>query len=113
MLDYPLPPGEEKTEILRIVVRESMTLNLLDRLINDIIVVTEGVMKSEDIDLSAWQPFTKVSLEKQHASLGVTQQDKHKAKRPMADGVSDDTFGMIWIEVLISSRFIGAFARVM
>lgn len=31
--NYPLPPNEEKTEILRVVVRESMSRDLLDRLI--------------------------------------------------------------------------------
>jgi glutamate decarboxylase len=38
--NYPLPPNEEKTEISRVVVRESMSLDLLDRLVSDIISVT-------------------------------------------------------------------------
>jgi glutamate decarboxylase len=58
VLDYPLPPNEEKIEILRVVVRESMPMDLLDRLICDICAVTEAVMKIEnDFDIAAWQAF--------------------------------------------------------
>jgi glutamate decarboxylase len=87
--DYPLPPNEEKTEILRVVVRESMSLDLLDRLIADICSVTETLMSSDKIDLQAWQPdvLSSRSIEKVHASLGHTAQHKHKAKRPMEEGV--------------------------
>lgn len=85
--DYPLPPNEDKTEILRVVVRESMSLDLLDRLITDILVVTEGIMKSDSIDLQAWQPFNTNSPEKEHGSRGVRAHEKHKSKRPMSHGV--------------------------
>lgn len=84
--DYPLPPNEEKTEILRVVVRESMSLDLLDRLITDICAVTESVMQSDAIDLAAWQPFAN-TIEKTHGSRGVSSAEKHKAKRPMHHGV--------------------------
>jgi glutamate decarboxylase len=40
-VDYPLPPNEEKTEILRVVVRESLSLDMIDRLVTDIIQVME------------------------------------------------------------------------
>ncbi|KAI1812170.1 glutamate decarboxylase [Poronia punctata] len=42
--NYALPPHENKTEILRVVIRESMSLDLLDRLISDIVSVTENLM---------------------------------------------------------------------
>lgn len=84
--NYPLPPKEEKTEILRVVVRESMSLDLLDRLITDIISVTEQLMNSDPIDLSAFQPGA-TSIEKQHQSKGVDHANKHKAHRPMSKGV--------------------------
>ncbi|KKY22409.1 putative glutamate decarboxylase [Diplodia seriata] len=90
--NYPLPPNEEKTEILRVVVRESMSLDLLDRLITDICAVTETVMQSDEIDLAAWQPFAN-TIEKTHGSRGVSSRDKHKAKRPMhhdEDDFSED-----------------------
>lgn len=84
--DYPLPPNEEKIEILRVVVRESMSLDLLDRLIADICAITETLISSDTIDLAAWQPASS-SLEKQHASQGHDSKNKHKAKRPMSEGV--------------------------
>lgn len=44
--NYPLPPKEEKIEILRVVVRESMSFDLLDRLITDICLTTQGLIVS-------------------------------------------------------------------
>ena len=85
--NYPLPPNEEKTEILRVVVRESMSLDLLDRLISDICAVMENIMNTNaEVDLAAWQPFS-VSTEKKHASQGHDSKNKHKARRPMHHGV--------------------------
>ena len=86
--DYPLPPKEEKTEILRVVVRESMALDLLDRLISDIIAVTETLIECELGDLSALQP-TATSIEKHHQSQGVDAKHRknHGSKRPMKEGV--------------------------
>ncbi|KAL9029886.1 MAG: hypothetical protein Q9196_001930, partial [Gyalolechia fulgens] len=54
--NYPLPPACQATEILRVVVRESMSLDLLDRLITDIIAVTEQLMNTDAVDLAAFQP---------------------------------------------------------
>ena len=84
--NYPLPPKEEKTEILRVVVRESMSLDLLDRLITDIIAITEQLMDADPLDLAAFQPGA-TTIEKQQQSKGVDHANKHKAERPMAKGV--------------------------
>lgn len=84
--NYPLPPKCEKTEILRVVVRESMSLDLLDRLITDIIAITEQLMNADPMDLAAFQPGA-TSIEKQHQSKGVDHQHKHLANRPMSKGV--------------------------
>jgi glutamate decarboxylase len=86
--DYPLPPKEDSTEILRVVVRETMSMDLLDRLIADIFSVTENVMNSDEIDLKVWQPFqNKNSVEKTHGSTGAQAHETHKHKRPMSKGV--------------------------
>jgi len=87
-IDYPLPPNEDKTEILRIVVRESMSLDLLDRLITDIISVTQSLMESDALDLSALQT-SATSIEKTHGSRGVDakHRSKHGSQRPMSKGV--------------------------
>lgn len=65
--------------------RESMSLDLLDRLITDICAVTETVMESDTVDLAAWQPTP--SAEKTHGSAGLPHHHRHKARRPMHEGV--------------------------
>ncbi|KAH7090332.1 pyridoxal phosphate-dependent transferase [Paraphoma chrysanthemicola] len=83
--NYPLPPNTDKTEILRVVVRESLSLDMIDRLITDICSVTEQLMNTDAVDLAAFQP--SVSTEKEHANKGLQSKHKHKARRPMSDGV--------------------------
>ncbi|KAL6705500.1 glutamate decarboxylase gad1 [Coniothyrium glycines] len=85
--NYPLPPGEEKTEILRVVVRESLSLDMIDRLVTDIIAVTETLIKTDAADLAGFQPSAAPSVEKIHASLGHKKEHKHKAKNPTEKGV--------------------------
>ncbi|KAJ4297851.1 glutamate decarboxylase gad1 [Kalmusia sp. IMI 367209] len=82
---YPLPPNEEKTQILRVVVRETLSLDMIDRLVTDICNVTESMMKTDAVDLAAWQPTQ--SAEKQQSSPGLPSHEKHKARRPMHEGV--------------------------
>ena len=86
--NYPLPPTEDKTEILRVVVRESMSLDLLDRLVSDIISVTQDLMGSDAFDLAALQGAATF-LEKSHGSAGVDAKHRHKhgSRRPMSEGV--------------------------
>lgn len=84
--DYPLPPAEEKQEILRVVVRESMSADLVDKLISDIVEVTQTLMEADQSDLSAWQPAS-TTLEKQHSSRGHDAKHRHHAKHPMSKGV--------------------------
>lgn len=45
--NYALPPACEKTEILRVVVRESLSGDLERKLITDIIKVTETLLQGE------------------------------------------------------------------
>lgn len=84
--DYPLPPNEDKTEVLRVVVRQTLSLDMIDRLVTDICQVTEVLMKSDTVDVGFWQP-TSASVEKEHSSSGLQAKDKHKARRPMRHGV--------------------------
>ncbi|SPO00045.1 related to glutamate decarboxylase [Cephalotrichum gorgonifer] len=50
--NYSLPRHEDKTEILRVVVRENMSFDLLEKLVGDVCSVTEGLIESADLDLS-------------------------------------------------------------
>lgn len=52
--NYPLPKGEEKVEILRVVVRESFSYELIDILVEDIIWSVETLASmSGEVDLTA------------------------------------------------------------
>ncbi|KAL2269592.1 hypothetical protein VTJ83DRAFT_1776 [Remersonia thermophila] len=46
--NYFLPPGENETEILRCVIRVNMSFDLLDRLVADVVEVTESLMRREE-----------------------------------------------------------------
>lgn len=46
--NYGLPPTLEKTDILRVVVRESMSEDMLDRLVVDICQVTEELIADQE-----------------------------------------------------------------
>jgi glutamate decarboxylase len=45
------------------------------------------LMKTDAVDLSAFQPGASPSIEKQHANKGLRKEHKHKAQRPTNDGV--------------------------
>ncbi|KAJ7219060.1 glutamate decarboxylase [Mycena pura] len=45
--NYELAPGLEKTEILRVVVRENMTDVLIERLVNDLMQITEELVTKD------------------------------------------------------------------
>jgi len=45
--NYELPPSLEKIEILRVVVKENMTESLVDRLVTDIIEITEDLVSKD------------------------------------------------------------------
>jgi glutamate decarboxylase len=71
--NYPLPPNEEKTEILRAVIRESFSasislgygidIDMVDKLIEDIVEVTETLMAADVVDIEAFaHPDTKPTL---------------------------------------------------
>jgi glutamate decarboxylase len=77
--NYALPPNENATEILRIVVRESMSLDLLDRLISDIVSVTQSLIDSKAADLSA--------LQHRDAGSAGAQKESKDSKQPTSDGV--------------------------
>lgn len=85
--NYPLPPDEEKIEILRVVIRQSMSRDLLDRLITDIFEVTETLMGMTAEAVTAYQPAPHKSVEKIQGSKGHTHQNRHRAERPMSKGI--------------------------
>ncbi|TAQ88266.1 hypothetical protein B7494_g3442 [Chlorociboria aeruginascens] len=86
--NYPLPPHEDSTEILRVVVRESMSFDLLDRLITDICQTTQDLIESDNVDLSILSKSSKDnSAEKNHSSHGQTRHGKQHNMAKMGEGV--------------------------
>ncbi|PMD33273.1 glutamate decarboxylase [Hyaloscypha variabilis F] len=88
--NYPLPPNEDKVEILRVVVRESMSFDLLDRLISDICATTQDLIENDKADLSILSKSKDNSAEKEHSSSGSHPDSKGQGrggKRPMSEGV--------------------------
>ena len=69
--DYALPPNVQNIEILRVVVRESMSADLLDMLIADILSTTETLMASDQADLDAFARPQAPRIEKYVASMGT------------------------------------------
>ncbi|KAK9472693.1 pyridoxal phosphate-dependent transferase [Dipodascopsis tothii] len=78
--NYPLPPDEEDIEILRVVVRESMTADLLQRLMTDIVSVMETLMDADEVEIASLAgPLKRLSLVSGPAhgltSLGAASDD--------------------------------------
>ncbi|KAI1658659.1 glutamate decarboxylase [Daldinia decipiens] len=91
--NYALPPNEDKIEILRIVIRESMSLDLLDRLIADLVSVTQTLIDNDAVDLSILQKQKPVGdsrprkdASKGGLSEGSAKVPEGKAAR-MAEGI--------------------------
>ena len=68
--------------------RESMSLDLLDRLISDICAITQVLLESDPVDLAAFQPGA-TTVEKQHQSKGVDGKGKlqNGTTHPMSKGI--------------------------
>jgi glutamate decarboxylase len=75
--NYPLPPTANNIEILRVVVRESMTADLLERLIADIVAVTEKLVDSDPVDLSRLQSHPHRSRVERRRD--VSEKEGHQA----------------------------------
>ena len=83
--NYPLPPDEGDIEILRVVVRESLTRDMLDRLLDDTIEITERLKKMEaEVDKNIYAPiehFGEAPRTKKRTGRGL--KDEHgKIKKP-------------------------------
>lgn len=60
--NYSLPPDEEEVEILRVVVRESLSVDMVDRLIEDIMEAVNKLRKLENtVDEAVFAPLEEIS----------------------------------------------------
>ncbi|KLU83134.1 glutamate decarboxylase [Magnaporthiopsis poae ATCC 64411] len=96
--NYALPPTEDATEILRVVVRESMSLDLLDRLVSDICEVTQHLIDDDEVDLEILKrgrnhhdhpraAKAKTPEEREKAKQERKERKKAGAGKRMADGI--------------------------
>lgn len=88
--NYALPPAEDGTEILRVVIRESMSLDLLDRLISDIVSVTQTLVDNDEVDLSILKKQKPAGDSRPRRHAGATEESirmfEGEAAR-LADGI--------------------------
>ncbi|KAL1965216.1 hypothetical protein VTN77DRAFT_5970 [Rasamsonia byssochlamydoides] len=88
--NYPLPRKEQNTEILRVVIRESMSADLLERLISDIMAVTERLVDSDPVDLSTLHADHN-TIEKSRSRYRREGQQQHgqlpSRMRAMGEGI--------------------------
>ncbi|KAJ8097545.1 pyridoxal phosphate-dependent transferase [Lipomyces tetrasporus] len=70
--NYPLPSDEADVEILRVVVRESMSADLLEQLCDDIVVITESLKSADTIDLAALAHPLQQIQEQSHIARAAT-----------------------------------------
>jgi len=76
--NYPLPPSCDKQEIMRAVVRNSMSLDFIDKLISDIVAVTETLITSDEVDLTALaKPTEQQHMEREFHTMGRSKTDAH------------------------------------
>ncbi|XXH02774.1 hypothetical protein Hte_009160 [Hypoxylon texense] len=89
--NYALPPTEDETEILRVVVRESMSLDLLDRLISDVVSVTQTLIDTDEVDLSILKKQRPAgdSRPHKHASLADPTEESIKEVEGRAARLAD------------------------
>ena len=62
-----------------------MSMDLLQRLIADIIAVTEAMMEADHNDIAAAPNYS--TPEKKHTTTGHSAKNRHMARRPMSQGV--------------------------
>ncbi|KAH7098660.1 glutamate decarboxylase [Auriculariales sp. MPI-PUGE-AT-0066] len=79
--NYGAPPAEDKTEMLRVVVRETMTADLAEHLVADIIQVTESVMTKNSGE-GALKMMAAIGGTKANANANPTE--KHPEEHPHA-----------------------------
>ncbi|KAK3695461.1 glutamate decarboxylase [Podospora appendiculata] len=88
--NYALPPKEDGTEILRVVVRESMGFDLLDRLVTDIVQVTETLMANDEVDLSLLQRQRRKPVERRKEEEQEQEDKGGEAKTAGLEAVGRD-----------------------
>jgi len=75
--NYNLPPSVSHIEILRVVIRESMSADLIDRLIADLLGSTEILINADAIDIESFAAQRNQRIEKVVQGLGKSGRQEH------------------------------------
>ncbi|WVQ93968.1 glutamate decarboxylase [Kwoniella sp. CBS 9459] len=81
--NYPLPPAEDKTEILRVVVRESLSGDLARKLILDIISVTEELLNGAGPSY-----LMSIASKRRNSTLGSAHRNETLDKEHISNNTS-------------------------
>lgn len=84
--NYALPPGEAATEILRVVVRESLSLDLLDKFIADIVAATQTLIDEDAVDLSVLKKQA-IGATRRHAPKEKVAEAARRGGKMLEDGI--------------------------
>jgi len=84
--NYELPPHEDNTEILRVVIRENMSFGLLEKLITDICQVTQTLAENDEVDLSILQKQKTISVTKEETDESKQKEENDKLIDELGEG---------------------------
>ncbi|THU91412.1 glutamate decarboxylase [Dendrothele bispora CBS 962.96] len=73
--NYGAPQGEENTEMLRVVVRETLSEDLIERLITDIFEVTESIMEIDETGAEMLLATSRTTMHQPDREHGRPEKD--------------------------------------
>lgn len=80
--NYPLPPNSEAVQVLRVVVRYTLTVDLLDRLMSDIVHVVERLIDACESEADGPVSRTRAALETLMSASNVEHEDETEWAAP-------------------------------
>jgi glutamate decarboxylase len=110
-ISYPLPPSCEDTEILRVVVRESLSGDLIRKLISDILEVTEHLLEGDGPSVAMLLAAKRDNSGSGKAKTRAEEQGKGKTADKHSD-ISDEHKAKIAVSSLVRYGRGDVFVRV-
>jgi len=80
--NYNLPPSLEKVDILRVVVRENLSEDSIERLVCDIMEITEDLMKNESSSRHLAQLASPNDAAKRHGGYHESHNSQFRSEVP-------------------------------
>lgn len=80
--NYALPPNAQNTEVLRVVVRENFSEELVDLYLTDLIAITEGLMNTDSSSARLAMLGDKKRHDNPEAAAGHSGHKDGEASKP-------------------------------